>query len=58
MNILKILYLPYKIIKKSKILKKKKLTERFEQIYKENFWDNAESVSGPGSSFKNSTRIR
>ena len=53
----KIINYPLKLYKKSKILKKKKLSDRFEYIYKNNYWGDPESVSGPGSSFKNSEKI-
>ena len=50
----KIFYFPIKIFVKSNILKKEKLTERFNEIYKKNYWGDFQSVSGPGSSLKNS----
>ena len=54
----KILNFPIKIFRKSNILKKEKLSERFNEIYKKNYWGDFQSVSGPGSSLKNSKNIR
>tara|TARA_B100001175_G_C19503364_1_gene639473 strand:+ start:399 stop:1085 length:687 start_codon:yes stop_codon:yes gene_type:complete len=53
----KIINYPLKIYTKSKILQKKKLSDRFNYIYRENYWGDLESVSGPGSSLKNSRKI-
>ncbi len=53
----KIFIYPRKLYRKSNMLKKKKLSDRFSYIYKKNYWDDLESVSGPGSSFKNSKKI-
>ena len=53
----KIFIYPRKLYRKSNMLKKKKLSDRFSYIYKKNYWDDLESVSGPGSSFKNSKKL-
>ena len=59
MNILKkTLNFPIKIFKKLNILKKENLTERFNEIYEKNYWGDLQSVSGPGSSLKNSKNLR
>ncbi len=50
----KIINYPLKLYVKSEILKKKKLSDRFNHIYEKNYWGDLESVSGPGSSYKNS----
>ncbi len=54
----KIFNFPIKIFVKSNILKKEKLSERFNEIYRKNYWGDFQSVSGPGSSLKNSKNIR
>lgn len=43
--------------KKKKVFKTSK-NKRFEKIYEINFWNNEESVSGSGSSLKNTEKIR
>ena len=53
----KMINYPFKLYTKLEILKKKKLSDRFNYIYKKNYWGDLESVSGPGSSFKNSNKI-
>jgi len=64
-SILKIISTPlrliYKIIyndKKKRIFNSKSAKERFELIYKSNFWSSKESISGIGSEQKNTINIK
>ena len=41
-----------------KILRVKTIEERFEGIYRSNFWDSQETRSGPGSTISSTTKIR
>ena len=64
-SIFKIISSPLRIIykqlykkNKKKIFSKNSQKERFELIYKTNFWSSKESVSGLGSEYKNTINIR
>jgi len=54
----KIINHPFRILLKLKFLKKKNLKSRFSIIYNNNYWDNKESISGPGSTIKNTKNLR
>ena len=59
MNILfKLIRYPFRLFIKSKFINKKKLKDRFLIIYKNNYWDNSETVSGPGSTLKTTVNLR
>ena len=59
MNILfKLIRYPFRLFIKSKFINEKKLNDRFLIIYKNNYWDNSETVSGPGSTLKNTVNLR
>ena len=45
-----------KILKK-KILKENSLSKKFTKIYKINYWSEPETVSGPGSALRNTTKL-
>ena len=48
----KLIRYPNRFLIKLKFLKQKKLNDKFSIIYKKNYWDDQESISGPGSSLK------
>ena len=57
----KIILYPYTFYlykKNTKFLSLKNNKDRFTEIYKSNYWDNDESVSGPGSTIKNTEKLR
>ncbi len=56
--IIKLIKYPKKLIIKSKFISKQNLKDRFSIIYKSNYWDNSETVSGPGSTMKNTVNLR
>lgn len=56
--IIKLIRYPFRLIIKSKFIKQKSLKNRFLMIYKSNYWDNEETVSGPGSTIKNTVNLR
>ena len=59
MNILfKLIRYPFRLFIKSKFINEKKLNDRFLIIYKNNYWDNSETVSGPGSTLKTTHNLR
>ena len=59
MNILiKLIRYPLRLFVKSKFINKKNLKDRFSIIYKNNYWDNSETVSGPGSTLKTTVSLR
>ena len=49
----KLIRYPNRFLLKLKFFKKKNLKEKFSIIYNNNYWDNTESISGPGSTLKN-----
>ena len=59
MNILsKLIRYPFRLFIKSKFINKKKLKDRFLIIYKNNYWENSETVSGRGSNLKTTVNRR
>ncbi len=54
----KLIRYPNRFLIKLKFLKQKKLNDKFSIIYKKNYWDDQESISGPGSSLKNTKNLR
>lgn len=56
--ITKLIRYPNRFFLKLKFFKKKKLIDKFSIIYKNNYWDNKESISGPGSTLKNTENLR
>ena len=59
MNILvKLIRYPFRLFVKSKFSKENSLKNRFTIIHKNNYWDNNETVSGPGSTLKNTVKLR
>ena len=56
--IFKILRYPSRYLLKLEFFRVKKLNEKFSIIYKNNYWDNKESISGPGSTLKNTQNLR
>ena len=56
--IFKILRYPSRYLLKLKFSRVKKLNEKFSIIYKNNYWDNKESISGPGSTPKKYTKFK
>lgn len=54
----KLIRYPYRQIIKLKFFKQSKLKNRFSIIYNYNYWDDKESISGPGSSLKNTKNLR
>ena len=57
-NIIKIIKYPNRFFIKLKFFKKKNLIDKFSIIYRNNYWDNKESVSGPGSTLNNTKNLR
>tara|TARA_Y100000591_G_scaffold116525_1_gene99596 strand:+ start:26 stop:739 length:714 start_codon:yes stop_codon:yes gene_type:complete len=57
-TIFKILRYPRRYLLKVEFFKAVKLNEKFSIIYKNNYWDNKESISGPGSTIKNTRNLR
>ena len=51
--IIKLINYPKRLLIKSKFISKPNLKDRFSIIHKNNYWDNSETVSGPGSTMKN-----
>lgn len=49
-------YVNRKILIKN-IIKEKSLSKKFTRIYKINYWSDRESVSGPGSNYKNTKKL-
>ena len=56
--ITKFIRYPNRFFLKLKFFKEPKLKDKFSIIYKNNYWDNKESVSGPGSTLKNTKNLR
>jgi hypothetical protein len=56
--ITKLIRFPKRLLTKLNFINKENLEERFSIIHKENYWDNAETVSGPGSTIKNTINLR
>ena len=56
--IIKLINYPKRLLIKSKFISKPNLKDRFSIIYKSNYWDNSETVSGPGSTMKNTVNLR
>ena len=56
--IFKILRYPSRYLLKLEFFKAEKLNKKFSIIYKNNYWDNKESISGPGSTLKNTKNLR
>ena len=54
----KILRYPKRYLLKLKFFKAKNLNKKFSIIYKNNYWDNKESISGPGSTIENTKNLR
>jgi len=54
----KLIRYPNRFLLKLKFFKKKNLKEKFSIIYNNNYWDNGESISGPGSTLKNTKNLR
>ena len=56
--LIKLIRYPFRLFIKSKFAKEKSLKNRFSIIHKNNYWDNSETVSGPGSTIKNTIKLR
>ena len=56
--IIKLINYPKRLLIKSKFISKQNLKDRFSIIHKNNYWDNSETVSGPGSTMKNTVNLR
>ncbi len=56
--LLKIIKYPFRFFIKLQFLKEQSLKNKFSIIYKNNYWDNKESISGPGSTLKNTKNLR
>lgn len=54
----KLIKYPYRFLIKLKFFNEKGLKNKFSTIYNTNYWDNQESLSGPGSSLKNTKNLR
>jgi 2-polyprenyl-3-methyl-5-hydroxy-6-metoxy-1,4-benzoquinol methylase len=54
----KLIKYPYRLLIKLRFLNEKGLKNKFSTIYNNNYWDNKESLSGPGSSLKNTKNLR
>ena len=54
----KLIRYPNRFLLKLKFFKKKNLKKKFSIIYNNNYWDNEESISGPGSTLKNTKNLR
>ena len=54
----KLIRYPLRLFIKSKFVKEKSLKNKFSIIHKNNYWDNSETVSGPGSTIKNTIILR
>ena len=54
----KIIKYPYRFFIKLKFFKEKSLKNKFSIIYNKNYWDNKESLSGPGSTLENTKILR
>ena len=57
-TLFKLMKYPFRLLIKSKFINKKKLKDKFLIIYESNYWDNSETVSGPGSTLKNTVNLR
>jgi len=49
----KIIRYPFRFFIKLKFFKETSIKNKFSIIYKNNYWDNKESFSGPGSTLEN-----
>ena len=56
--LIKALRFPYRFLIKLRFFKEKNLKNKFSIIYKNNYWDNGESLSGPGSTLNNTRNLR
>ena len=56
--IIKLIRYPQRLLIKLNFFNKKHLKERFSIIHESNYWDCSETVSGPGSTMKNTLNLR
>ena len=56
--IIKLIRYPQRLLIKLNFFNKKNLKERFSIIHESNYWDCSETVSGPGSTIKNTLNLR
>ena len=54
----KIIRYPFRFFIKLKFFKEADIKNKFSIIYKNNYWDNKESFSGPGSTLENTKNLR
>ena len=55
---IKIIKYPFRYFIKLKFFKETSIKNKFSIIYNNNYWDNKESFSGPGSTLKNTKNLR